>query len=276
LRDLLSKRALGYLSWRRKRRHQHTQQMLEATVTAALAHAPDALVLTGDLLHIGLAQEMREIRPWLQSLSDQLPVLLVPGNHDLYAADSPAIWQQELGDLGVFGDPLSADCDYPRTLQVNQVRILGLSTSYPAPLTRADGKLGEQQTQELSKLLAQDTPSGTQATLLALHHPPQPSLAKERKSLLDAPELQELMSSHQQRLTALVHGHLHQNLHYNVAGIPCFCTASASSNEPQARASFRLLEFAGAELTCRLFAADAPANSSQTQAVKFSEQHESA
>ena len=273
-RDLLSKRALGYLSWRRKRRHRHTQHMLDATVTAALAKSPDALVLTGDLLHIGLASEMQQIRPWLQALADQLPVLLVPGNHDLYAADSQELWQQELGDLPVFGTAVNADRNYPRALQVNQVRILGLSSAYAAPLTRADGKLGEHQRQELNRLLA-DAPNHqekeAEATLLALHHPAEPTLAKERKSLLDAQELQHLMRRHQHKLTALVHGHLHENLSYSVAGTPCYCTASASSTDRNAMASFRLLEFTGATVNCRLFTADASADDQQTEHVEFLE-----
>jgi len=250
--------------------------MLEATVTAALAKSPDALVLTGDLLHIGLAQEMREIRPWLKALAEQLPVLLVPGNHDLYAADSHGHWQRELGDLPVFGEPTDGDYDWPRTLQINQVRILGLSTAYPAPLTRADGKLGDAQRQQLERLLTEavnpDAASQqSQATLLALHHPPEPGLAKERKSLLDAQALQKLMHSHKPQLTALVHGHLHQNLDYSVANTPCFCTASASSTQPEAMASFRLLEFSESGFNCRLFEATQKASNTNTQDVEFAE-----
>ena len=269
--DLLSKRALGYLSWRRKRRDRHKHQMLEATLAAALTQSPDALVLTGDLLHIGLAEEMREIRPWLQSLAEQLPVLLVPGNHDLYAADSQAIWQQELGDLPLFGEPTSDEYGWPRTLQINQVRILGLSTAYPAPLTRADGKLGDTQRRQLQRLLEDTSDKATCATLLAMHHPPEPGLAKERKSLLDAQALQQLMRTHQPQLTALVHGHLHQNLNYKVANTPCFCTASASSTQPSAMASFRLLEFNDSEFNCRLFEANSEASTEGTQDVEFSE-----
>lgn len=245
--------------------------MLEATVTAALAKSPDALVLTGDLLHIGLAQEMREIRPWLQALAEQLPVLLVPGNHDLYATDSHTNWQQELGDLPVFGEPTNDKYHWPRRLQVNQVRILGLSTAYPAPLTRADGKLGEAQRQQLERLLAETANKETQATLLALHHPPEPGLAKERKSLLDAQALQQLMHKHQRQLTALVHGHLHKNLNYRVADTPCFCTASASSTQPDAMASFRLLEFNDSGFNCRLFEANSQASNTNTQDVEFLE-----
>ena len=259
-RELLSKRLLGYISWRRKRRFRHTQAMLEAATQSALRHEPDALVLTGDLLHIGLAQEMREIRPWLTSLIDRLPVLLVPGNHDLYTADSYQHWQSELGDLPIFGDPVSRDSEWPRQLVVNDVRIIGLSSAYPAPLRRADGRLGESQRQCLSNTLgnARDQASDApQNTLLALHHPAETTLCAERKSLLDAAELKRIINDNS--VTGLVHGHLHENLSYQVGTTPCYCTASASSTHAPALASYRLLEFTGSNLmTNRLFQADGP------------------
>lgn len=253
--QLLSKRALGYLSWRRKRRHRHTQEMLEATTAAALAEQPDALVLTGDLLHIGLRQEMRQIKPWLQRLTDTLPVLLVPGNHDYYSSDSMANWQTVLGGLPIFGTPCDPQHEWPRVLTVGSVQVIGLSTAYPAPLNKADGRLGEPQRARLSTHLQATQSTDTQHTLIALHHPAEPALSKTRKSLLDAAALKTLLP----KASALVHGHLHENISYEVNGVPCFCTASASSVYAKALASFRLLEFgatANAAPKNRLFVAE--------------------
>ena len=257
VRPLLGKRALGYLSWRRKRQHQHSQQMLEATTRTALAKQPDAIVLTGDFLHIGLRQEMRQIKSWLQALAAEVPVLLVPGNHDYYAADSLAMWQQELGDLPVFGEPVQAPHDWPRRLTVGPVNLLGLCSAYPAPLTKADGQLGEQQRALLAQELTPSTSDNTESThkLVALHHPAALNLSAGRKNLLDAAELQALLPA----ASALLHGHLHKNIDYEVNGVPCYCTASASSIHGAALASFRLLEFSAtpAEKTVhsRLFVA---------------------
>ena len=258
LRQLMSKRALGWLSWRRKRQYHHSQRTLEATTEAVMALTPDAIVLTGDLLHIGLREEMRQIRPWLQRLSEQVPVMLVPGNHDLYAPDSLAHWQQELGDLNVFGDNSKQNIAgniWPRLLKVNQVKIVGLSSAYPAPLTRADGQLGATQRARLARWLKEHSIDDA-ALLLALHHPATHHLAKPRKNLLDAQELQDLLQQNPRKVTALVHGHLHQNLSYQVANTPCYCTASASSNQVTAPASFRLLEFNDNHFTSRLYVGD--------------------
>ena len=46
------------------------------------------MLVTGDLVHIGLEQEMSEAAQWLRSLGPPEKVILVPGNHDNYAADS--------------------------------------------------------------------------------------------------------------------------------------------------------------------------------------------
>ena len=252
LATLMGKRALGYLSWRRKRRHRHSQEMLESATAAALAHDPDALVLTGDLLHVGLQQEMRQIRPWLKSLADTLPVLLVPGNHDYYAPNSQALWRNVLGDLPVFGDPTSEFSEWPRVLRAGSMRVIGLCSAYPAPLTKADGQIGAQQRKVLGELLNESGTESAQHTLIALHHPADPALSEVRKSLLDANELQSLMAP----ASALVHGHLHENISYEVSGVPCYCTASASSVYAQALASFRLLEFDATGHSNRLFVAD--------------------
>ena len=249
--SLLSKRALGYLSWRRKRRYRHTQQMLEATTAAALEHQPDAIVLTGDLLHVGLRTEMQQIRPWLKALAETLPVLLVPGNHDYYAQNSQTFWQEELGDLPVFGEAVSKTNEWPRVLDVSALQVIGLCTAYPAPLTKADGQLGSQQRKLLGELLSTSDSTNPRQTLIALHHPAEPSLSELRKSLLDAQELSELLAP----ASALVHGHLHENLNYAVNGVPCYCTASASSVYEKALASFRLLEFDETGHKSRLFVA---------------------
>ena len=251
VKSLLGKRALGYLSWRRKRQYRHTQQMLEAATAAALDHNPDAMVITGDLVHIGLRQEMLQIRPWLKALADRLPVLLVPGNHDYYSADSLVLWQDVLGDLPVFGDASSGSDDWPRVLNLGAVRVIGLCSAYPAPLTKADGQLGSTQRKLLGALLNEQNPTSAQHTLIALHHPAEPRLSDARKSLLDAGELRALLPS----ATALVHGHLHENISYQVNGVACYCTASASSVYDEALASFRLLDFATEGHESRLFVA---------------------
>ena len=48
-RDLLNKRALGYLSWRRKRRFEHRPEVLAALQRDLSGIELDQLLVTGDL-----------------------------------------------------------------------------------------------------------------------------------------------------------------------------------------------------------------------------------
>ena len=230
---LLGKRALGYLSWRRKRRHQHSLAVLEQTTKALLASEPDLVVITGDLIHIGLREEMLQMRAWLAALSEQTQVLLVPGNHDLYRQDSAASYAATLGDLPIFGSPVadpsqvpnaSSPPRWPGVVDLAGVRVIGLCSAYAAPWSKADGRIGENQLAILEQAL-RAAPCGR--TVIALHHPVTHTGVSPRKSLQDATALTALLREH--KVSAVLHGHLHDNLEYRVGDTLCLCTAPASS-----------------------------------------------
>ncbi len=229
-------------------------RMLDATTSAILAQAPDAIVLSGDLLHIGLAEEMRQIRAWLEALQATVPVLLVPGNHDLYRADSLVAWKRELGDLAVFGEPLG-DAEWPRVLTLPGARLIGLNSAYAAPLIKADGRLGKAQLNALRSALAT---TSEVPTVLTLHHPASQALCARRKALRDARALEEVLTAHPPDL--LLHGHLHRPLAYRVGPVACFCAPSASSEHDRHRAGFHMFRISPgdpASIDAQLYTADA-------------------
>src|SRR5262245_24919179 len=106
-RELLGKRATGYLNWRRKRRLIHRGEVLSRIVADLKAQAANHVAVTGDLVNISLAGEYAPAGAWLASLGPPHDVTLVPGNHDLYvraAAPYPRLnWSDYMraGD----GDP---------------------------------------------------------------------------------------------------------------------------------------------------------------------------
>ena len=67
-RDYLGKRALGKISWHRRRRFLHDPAIAMAMVADIKAHAPDHVALTGDLINIALKQEFVHAAEWLQGL----------------------------------------------------------------------------------------------------------------------------------------------------------------------------------------------------------------
>ena len=83
-RQLLSKRLLGYLSWRTRKQRIHRMEVLAALRHDLQASAPDHVVITGDLVNLGLPAEFAQAGAWLRNLGTPEWISVVPGNHDAY------------------------------------------------------------------------------------------------------------------------------------------------------------------------------------------------
>jgi len=124
--DLLNKRVLGYLSWRRRRRFVHRRDVLDRVVADLLATEPDLVLITGDLTHVGLPSECETAARWLDGFAR--PLCLVPGNHDRYVADDPAtttdlFWPHRRG----------ADESWPPVTRIPGLAIVALDSAGPSP-----------------------------------------------------------------------------------------------------------------------------------------------
>ena len=86
----LNKRMLGALSWAVRRRWEYRPDVLAALLDDLHAHAPDHVVITGDLTNLGLADEYADALTWLERLGGPRRVSLIPGNHDIYTSESAA------------------------------------------------------------------------------------------------------------------------------------------------------------------------------------------
>ena len=75
--ELVGKRAIGYLNWRRKRHAVHRRDVLAALVADMHAQTPDHIAVTGDLVNIALPAEFIEARTWLESIGAPHDVSLV-------------------------------------------------------------------------------------------------------------------------------------------------------------------------------------------------------
>ena len=231
--DLLNKRALGYLSWRRKRRFEHRREVLDA-LTRDLADTPiDQLLVTGDLTHIGLPQEFAEARAWLQSLGEPSHVALIPGNHDACVKagwnDTFGLWRDYMASDDDRADSAAA-VDFPSLRVRGQLAFIGLSTACPTPPLMATGTLGAAQLARLPALLETTAAAGL-FRVVYLHHSPLPGHEKWRKRLTDAPEILALLQEHGAEL--VLHGHGHRAQYSEVstrAGtLPVIAAPSASA-----------------------------------------------
>lgn len=207
--QLLNKRALGYLSWKRKRRFEHRREVLDALQRHLDMASLDQLLVTGDLTHIGLPQEFEQGRDWLRGLGSPQQVALVPGNHDACVSapwdETFALWQDYMAADDGAGD------SFPTLRVRGDIAFIGVSTGCPKPPLMATGTAGPAQREKLATLLQQTRERGL-CRVLYLHHCPMAGFEKWRKRLTDAPQLQSLLEEHGVEL--VVHGHGHR-AHFN-------------------------------------------------------------
>ena len=87
-KNYFSKRALGLLSWTKRRQFQHSNEFLEVLADDIKREDPDLIVITGDIVQLGTELEIQLAKNWLLELFGDLPIMIVPGNHDNYSRDS--------------------------------------------------------------------------------------------------------------------------------------------------------------------------------------------
>ena len=225
LRDAVSKRALSRLAWRRKRK-AHRPEVLAALVADVQAHAPDHIVLTGDLTNFSTHEEYAAARAWLTALGPAHQVTVSPGNHDALvgrgAGDPLSAWRDWLGD-----EPSDV---FPQVRVRGPVALINLSSAVPTALHLAQGRLGEDQLSRLGPILRQTRADGLYR-LVMLHHPIAEGAVSGRKALVDGADLRQVLGREGAEL--VLHGHAHESLVTRVTGpagpIPVLGVPSASA-----------------------------------------------
>ncbi|MGE0007284.1 MAG: metallophosphoesterase [Parvibaculaceae bacterium] len=214
-RDYLGKRALGKISWHRRRRFLHDPAIAMAMIADIKAHAPDHVALTGDLINIALKQEFVEAAQWLKAFGPADWITLVPGNHDAYRPfpwiQGAGLWSDYMtGDIRLARSPDPADPDslFPFVRQRRNIALIALSSAVPQSLFRAGGRLGAGQLARLPPLLHDLRQRGFYRVIL-IHHPPLPGLTSRRRALDDDSELKGIIEEHGADLVLYGHNHRH-------------------------------------------------------------------
>ena len=197
---LRDKRILGWLSWRRKRA-AYDRAIVERLVTDARAAGIEDWVVTGDLTHIGLPQEIDDAASWLASLGAPDRVSAIPGNHDLVADPSATCIA-----------PGRRSCAPTMAATIPQVRLrgqsalIGLDSAWAAPWLMATGELGKARGSAYRQVLDATGRAGYVRVCL-IHHAPLPGLDKWRKRLVDAPAFERVLAESGAELVLHGHGH---------------------------------------------------------------------
>lgn len=196
---------------------------------AALRPAPDVVLVTGDLVDLGLPEEYAALRRLLAPLRQ--PLYLIPGNHDeraaLVAAFSDHAYLPREGFLHYAVE------DWP-------LRLIGLDTLVPG---QGGGALCAERLAWLERTLvgAPDRP-----TLLFMHHPPFATglSAMDKIGLEGAEAFAAILRRHPQ-VQLVTAGHLHRPIVRRFGGtLAATCPSTAHQVTldltPDAPSSFAL------------------------------------
>ncbi len=222
LHELAGKRALSALNWLRKRQYSHRRDIADALRADVVAHGPDHVAMTGDVVNFGLAREFEAGAAWLDGFGPE--VSFVPGNHEAIHAGAEAqlaaaFARFTTGDDGVAGR-------WPWVKRRGLVTLIGVTTSIATAPFLAQGEAGTEQIDALRTVLAET--EGTLRVIL-IHHPPT-DITIPRKHLRDRAALAAVIGAAGGAI--VLHGHNHKNQLSWIDGpkgrVPVLGTPSAS------------------------------------------------
>jgi Icc protein len=181
----------------------HLRQLF--TELDASGARPEAIIITGDLADVGDPVAYEELKAIVEpaALRYGAQVIWVMGNHDDRGAFREALLGQH---------PSTAPVD--RVHWVGGLRIIALDSTVPG---HHHGEVTCAQLDWLAEELASPAPHGT---ILAMHHPPIPSVLDLAVlvELRDQDGLAEVL--HGSDVRSIIAGHLHYSTNSTFAGIP--------------------------------------------------------
>ncbi|WP_067703813.1 metallophosphoesterase [Nocardia jejuensis] len=178
---------------------------------AELPQRPDVIVVTGDIADEGEIEEYQQARA---ALVADVPVLILPGNHD------------DRGNMRtVLFEEASSYEPINQVFRADEVTLVLLDSSIPG---KAEGLLAEETFEFLTTALAETAED--ESVLVAMHHPPIPvqSTVTDPIRLTNPERLAEIVAG-DDRILAVLTGHVHAGLMAQFAGKPLIVAPSVSS-----------------------------------------------
>ncbi|MFF2552815.1 metallophosphoesterase [Nocardia sp. NPDC058058] len=178
---------------------------------AELPQRPDVIIVTGDIADEGDIEEYQQARA---ALTADVPVILLPGNHDDRANMRTVLFGEAAGYA-----PIN------QAHSVNGLTLALLDSSIPG---KPEGLLEDATLTFLTDLLAA-TPAD-EHVLIAMHHPPTAvqSTVCDPIRLTNPEPLAEIVAG-DDRVLGILTGHVHAGLVTTFAGKPLIVAPSVSS-----------------------------------------------
>lgn len=241
LRHLAPKRVLGTANlYLRGRRHDFDERVQAQAVEHVRALRPDLAVVTGDLTAQALPEEFVKAKTALEPLLAEVPTVVIPGNHDLYAPDAV---RDRLFHNAFERWSGRADPDELIRASVGPVTLLGLDPNRPT-LLHSRGRVPDAQLQGLAEALSDPALAG-RVVVLAVHYP----IVDRHGQVYDnyfhglenARELIAVLAAAPVRPSLVLCGHIHRGFRSAVtladgAAIPVVnCGSSGLAYHPERR-----------------------------------------
>ncbi|WP_323799864.1 metallophosphoesterase [Parasphingorhabdus sp.] len=137
--------------------------IVAATIDWLTEKRPDLVIISGDLTQRAREKQFQDAADYLGALrQNELPLLVIPGNHDVPLYD---VFRRFASPLGRYKRYIAHDlCPWVET---DEVAVLGINTA--RSLTIKDGRINEQQMQLIRQRFNNVTPDKTR--ILVTHHP---------------------------------------------------------------------------------------------------------
>lgn len=240
------KRGLGLANWLLKRSKVHTRETVDALADDLRVQRVDHIIVSGDLVNLGLPGEHQAALEWLKTLGPPERVSVVPGNHDVYCRlwRDPGVerWRAYMkSDAAGATFAKEGERGFPYVRILGRLAIVGVNSAVPTPPFYAIGRIGEPQLAALAAVLERLGREGFRR-LVVVHHPPLPGQADARRGLIDAGRLEQVLMQHGAEL--VVHGHNHIDMRatrrgpggpIEVVGIASASISRAYKHEPLGR-----------------------------------------
>lgn len=254
LRELASKRAIGYLNWQRNRASKFTTAHLDGLVADLKVQTPDHIALTGDLVNIAIDAELEPARRWLDALGSPQNVSVVPGNHDAYV---PGALRKASDAWGPYmrGDETNLAGAYPYIRRRGDIALVGVSSARASAPFLATGHVSTGQAKLLRQQLETLGREGLFRVVM-IHHPPVRGSTDWHKRLVAGSRVRAAIQEGGAEL--VLHGHTHVDSLYwlkgrfgpvPVVGVPAASNAPGGS-KPGARYNLFEIEKAGDTWHC--------------------------
>ncbi|MFK7902093.1 MAG: metallophosphoesterase [Nitratireductor sp.] len=207
-RELASKRITGYINWKRNRSKYQDQNIANHLVEYMKSLEPDHNVITGDLINLGLDEEIQNAQNWLKTVGSPKNTTVICGNHDAYVRNSLAkaldSWQPYV--MGDNRQAVSSHKDFPTLRRRGKISIISCNSARASAPFLAVGFFRFKQAKKLQELLKQEKQRG-QCRIVLIHHAPFANATHKHKRLIGLNNFTNVIE--QEGAELILHGHTH-------------------------------------------------------------------